>query len=163
MLFKNLLVASLLLGALTACTNEEKKPEEVVTAAKAEDDKTAFTVDDKTGKVDFKSEVVYFEFDDSTLTDEGILQLNALAKYMQENKGAKLSVEGHADARGSVEYNMALGQRRSESVKKYLVTAGVEEARLQTVSFGEEKPQDAAEGEESWSKNRRAEFAFSAS
>lgn len=161
MLLRNLLAASLLLGTLTACTNEEKKLEDVVSPAKAEDDKTQFSVDEKTGRVDFKAEVVYFEYDDSTLTSEGMLQLDALAKYMKAHPEAKLSVEGHCDNRGSVEYNLALGQRRSDSVKKYLVTVGVEDARLQTVSFGEEKPQDPAEGEEHWTKNRRAEFAFS--
>src|SRR5687768_6369116 len=138
MLLRNLLAASVLLATLTACTNEEKKVEEVVSTAKAESDKSEFSVDDKTGRVDFKAEVVYFEFDDSTLTNEGMLQLEALAKYMKSNPTSKLSIEGHCDNRGSVEYNLALGQRRSDSVKKYLSSIGVEDARLQTVSFGEE-------------------------
>lgn len=166
MLHKNLLAASLLLSSLAlgsvACTNnEEKKLEEVVPVAKAADEKSEFSVDDKTGRVDFKAEVVYFEYDDATLTNEGTLQLDALAKYMKQHPEAKLSIEGHCDNRGSVEYNLALGQRRSDSVRKYLTTVGVEESRLQTVSFGEEKPQETGEGESSWTKNRRAEFAFS--
>ncbi len=160
MLIRKALVASLLLASLNACTNEEKKVEEVVSATKAEDDKSQFTVDEK-GRVDFKAEVVYFEYDDSTLTNEGMAQLEALAKYMKVNPKSKLSIEGHCDDRGSVEYNLALGQRRSDAVKKYLATVGIEDSRLATVSFGEEKPQDAGQGEEHWSKNRRAEFSFS--
>ncbi len=160
MLIRKALIASLLLSSLNACTNnEEKKVEDVVSATKAEDDKSQFTVDEK-GKVDFRAEVVYFEYDDSTLTNEGMAQLEALAKYMKVNPKAKLSIEGHCDNRGSVEYNLALGQRRSDAVKKFLATVGIEEARLATVSFGEEKPQEAGEGEAHWSKNRRAEFTF---
>lgn len=141
-----------------ACTNDEKKVEEVVATEKKADDHE-FSVD-KDGKLEFKAEIVYFAFDDASLTPEGMARLDAIAAYMKTNTKEKLKVEGHCDDRGSIEYNLALGQRRAESVRKYLETVGIGADRLQAVSFGSEKPAVAGQGEEAWSKNRRAEFAF---
>jgi peptidoglycan-associated lipoprotein len=141
-----------------ACTNDDKKVEEVVATEKKADDHE-FSVD-KDGKLEFKAEIVYFAFDDASLTPEGMARLDAIAAYMKTNTKEKLKVEGHCDDRGSIEYNLALGQRRAESVRKYLETVGIGADRLQAVSFGSEKPAVAGQGEEAWSKNRRAEFAF---
>lgn len=141
-----------------ACTNDDKKVEEVVAAEKKADDHE-FSVD-KDGKLEFKAEIVYFAFDDASLTPEGMARLDAIAAHMKTNTKEKLKVEGHCDDRGSIEYNLALGQRRAESVRKYLETVGIGADRLQAVSFGSEKPAVAGQGEEAWSKNRRAEFAF---
>jgi peptidoglycan-associated lipoprotein len=141
-----------------ACTNDEKKVEEVVATEKKADDHE-FSVD-KDGKLEFKAEIVYFAFDDASLTPEGMARLDAIAAHMKTNTKEKLKVEGHCDDRGSIEYNLALGQRRAESVRKYLETVGIGADRLQAVSFGSEKPAVAGQGEEAWSKNRRAEFAF---
>lgn len=82
---------------------------------------------------------------------------------LMKNKAQKLAVEGHADARGSHEYNLALGQSRAEAVQKYLVELGVDRERLNSLSYGEEKPAKEGAGEEAWSKNRRAEFTLLAS
>lgn len=141
-----------------ACTNDDKKVEEVVATEKKADDHE-FSVD-KDGKLEFKAEIVYFAFDDASLTPEGMARLDAIAAHMKTNTKEKLKVEGHCDDRGSIEYNLALGQRRAESVRKYLETVGIGADRLQAVSFGSEKPAVAGQGEEAWSKNRRAEFAF---
>jgi peptidoglycan-associated lipoprotein len=141
-----------------ACTNDEKKVEEVVATEKKADDHE-FSVD-KDGKLEFNAEIVYFAFDDASLTPEGMARLDAIAAHMKTNTKEKLKVEGHCDDRGSIEYNLALGQRRAESVRKYLETVGIGADRLQAVSFGSEKPAVAGQGEEAWSKNRRAEFAF---
>lgn len=141
-----------------ACTNDEKKVEEVVATEKKADDHE-FSVD-KDGKLEFKAEIVYFAFDDASLTPEGMARLDAIAAHMKTKTTEKLKVEGHCDDRGSIEYNLALGQRRAESVRKYLETVGIGADRLQAVSFGSEKPAVAGQGEEAWSKNRRAEFAF---
>lgn len=119
-----------------------------------------FHVDKMTGKVAFHAEVVYFEYDDATLTKAGQQQLDSLARYMQEHVEANLSIEGHCDHRGSVEYNLALGQRRSDSVRKYLGTMKVPYTRLDSVSFGKEKPAMGGDTEEALAKNRRVEFAF---
>jgi peptidoglycan-associated lipoprotein len=141
-----------------ACTNDDKKVEEVVATEKKADDHE-FSVD-KDGKLEFKAEIVYFAFDDASLTPEGMARLDAIAAHMKTNTKEKLKVEGHCDDRGSIEYNLALGQRRAESVRKYLETVGIGADRLQAVSFGSEKPAVTGQGEEAWSKNRRAEFAF---
>jgi peptidoglycan-associated lipoprotein len=150
------LMALSLLG--NACTDDDKKIEEVVATDKKADEHE-FSVD-KDGKLEFKAEIVYFAFDDASLTPEGMARLDAIAAHMKTNTKEKLKVEGHCDDRGSIEYNLALGQRRAESVRKYLETVGIGADRLQAVSFGSEKPAVTGKGEEAWSKNRRAEFAF---
>jgi peptidoglycan-associated lipoprotein len=141
-----------------ACTDDKKVIQEPITEEKKNDN--SFTVDEKTGKLEFNAEIVYFGYDEATLTPEGMARIDAIAAHMKQDAVAKLSIEGHCDDRGSVEYNLALGQRRSDAVKKYLETVGISNDRLAAVSFGEEKPALAGAGEENWAKNRRVEFAF---
>lgn len=160
MLLKKLLFPAVLVLGLNACTDDSKKLEEPVQATTNENE---LKVDETTGKVEFAAEIVYFGFDEVTLTPEGMARLDAIAKYMGENPGLKLSIEGYCDDRGSTEYNLALGQRRSESVKNYLKTVGVTADKLNAVSFGEEKPAAQGETEDARAKNRRAEFTFSKS
>lgn len=162
MKMKSILSAAIVLGLLAAsaaCTSDEKKVEEVVAVPEKKADDHSFEVA-KDGKLEFKAEIVYFSFDDATLTPEGQARLDAIAAHMKSKTNEKLKVEGHCDDRGSVEYNLALGQRRAESVRKYLETVGIGNDRLQAVSFGSEKPAVNGQGEEAWSKNRRAEFSF---
>lgn len=99
---------------------------------------------------------VYFEFDKYDLTEEARNILSQNAKLLLANPLAKLIVEGHCDERGTAEYNLALGEKRANSVRDYLVNLGLQSGRLQTVSYGEEKPVDAGHTDESWAKNRRA-------
>ena len=139
------------------CTDDAKQIEDPIAAAAG--DQHSFTLD-KDGKVNFKLEIVYFEFDDHTLTQEGRERLNRLSDYLAKHDAKKLRIAGHCDDRGSVEYNLALGQMRSQSVRAYMKTAGVSEARLQAIGFGEERPALKGRGESSWAQNRRAEFAF---
>ncbi|MFW7379246.1 MAG: OmpA family protein [Oligoflexus sp.] len=142
-----------------ACTQEEKAVEEVV-KSEAKSDEHEFKVDEKTGKVHFKAEIVYFGFDEATLTPEGMERLSALADHMKANPQLQVRIEGHCDERGSPEYNLALGQRRAESVRAFLKTHSIPQGNVLAVSFGEEKPASAGEGEENWAQNRRAEFTF---
>ena len=86
-----------------------------------------------------------------------ILKTNA--NYFMRHRVSSIMIEGHCDERGTAEYNMALGERRAEETKKYLINLGVSESMMRTVSFGEENPLDPASTEEAWSKNRRAHFA----
>jgi peptidoglycan-associated lipoprotein len=79
---------------------------------------------------------------------------------MTNNPNAKIRIEGHCDERGTNEYNMALGERRANSAKKYLIKLGVKESQLSTISYGEEKPLDPGHNEEAWAMNRRAHFAI---
>lgn len=104
---------------------------------------------------------VYFGFDSSDLDDAARSTLKQNADVIRQNPGPKVVVQGHCDERGSIEYNLALGQRRGDAVRAYLVSLGIDAARLQVTSYGEERPADAGHGETSWSKNRRAEFGRS--
>ncbi|MBS3809655.1 MAG: peptidoglycan-associated lipoprotein Pal [Desulfobacterales bacterium] len=111
-------------------------------------------------KDQFLSEKVYFEFDDSSLTAEARDVLRRKAEWLRNNPEACVIIEGHCDERGTDEYNLALGSRRAESVKEFLVKAGVNASQLTTISYGEEKPAVKGHNEEAWAKNRRAEFRF---
>ena len=104
---------------------------------------------------------VYFEYDRWDLRDEARRALRGNAKHLQEYPGwGELTVAGHCDERGSDEYNVALGDRRAEAVKRYLVDLGIPSSRIRTVSFGESRPAVRGEGEAAWSRNRRAEMSL---
>lgn len=101
---------------------------------------------------------INFDFDSSSIRPDAreILQINA--GYFLKHRVSSVIVEGHCDERGTAEYNMALGQKRAQETKKYLLNLGVKESTLKTVSYGEERPLYAESDEESWAKNRRAHF-----
>lgn len=101
---------------------------------------------------------IYFAYDSSELTEQARTTLRNNATVIKDNPGPSVVIQGHCDERGSIEYNLALGQRRADSVRDYLATLGVPRDRLRVVSFGEERPAVQGGGESSWSKNRRAEF-----
>jgi len=103
---------------------------------------------------------VYFDFDSNAVKDEFRPVVQAHSKYMVDKKDSKIRIEGNCDERGSREYNLALGQRRAESVKKTMTVLGVSEARIETVSFGEEKPANAGHDEAAWAQNRRADIKY---
>ena len=100
---------------------------------------------------------VHFAYDDASLGDESRQILSSTGSYMTKHPD-KVLVEGHCDERGSVEYNLALGERRAKSVRDYLVSYGIDGARISTVSYGKERPLDPGHDESAWSKNRRAHF-----
>jgi peptidoglycan-associated lipoprotein len=103
---------------------------------------------------------VNFEYDSATLTSSSKSYLEENARLMSSNPEIKLTVQGHCDERGSTSYNMALGSRRADTVKKYLIAQGVPASRVSTVSYGEERPLQNDENEVAWAENRRAEFAI---
>lgn len=105
-------------------------------------------------------EDVHFEFDKSTLTNTARSILDMNGKRLKENPGIKVIIEGHCDERGSNEYNLALGERRAVSVKNYLSSLGIENKRMKTVSYGEERPLDPGHNERAWALNRRAHFVI---
>ena len=102
--------------------------------------------------------VVYFDYDQSNLTAKSIQALKGVSDLMKRNQKITISIEGHADERGTREYNLALGQRRAESVASYLVSNGVSRNRLITKSYGEERPLSLGSNDTAWSKNRRVEI-----
>jgi peptidoglycan-associated lipoprotein len=104
--------------------------------------------------------VVYFDFDTAEIRSEYVDTLRAHAEYLVNTPDARLVIEGHCDERGSREYNIALGERRSESVKRFLEAEGVSPVQLETVSYGEERPVDLGHSEAAWAKNRRAELVY---
>lgn len=105
------------------------------------------------------TETVYFAYDSEDLTAEAEERLRAKAAILRENPGVQLRIEGHADARGSTEYNLALAQRRAESVRDFLAGYGIAADRVETVSFGKERPAVEGESEDAYALNRRAEFS----
>ena len=103
-------------------------------------------------------EDIYFAFDKSTLTPAAQDNLLRKAEWLRENFDATVTVEGHCDERGTNEYNLALGDRRAESAKSFLIDLGIDPSRLTTISYGEERPVDPRRKEEAWAKNRRDHF-----
>ena len=101
---------------------------------------------------------IYFQYDQFNLAPQGKETLNKLGEWMMKNASAQVLIEGHTDERGTAEYNLALGERRAHSAKKYLAQLGVNAARISTISYGEERPADAGHNEAAWAKNRRDEF-----
>jgi peptidoglycan-associated lipoprotein len=104
---------------------------------------------------------IYYDYDKFDVRDEYRGMVEAHAKYLRENPGTKILIQGNTDERGSREYNVGLGQRRSDGVKKMLILLGARENQIESVSLGEEKPQSEAHDEEAWSKNRRSDILYS--
>lgn len=128
--------------------------------AKASDMETAsISTGDITAEVEQVGlKTVHFDFDRYNIRegDKAILKRNA--QWLKNNSGVRIVIEGHADERGENEYNLALGEKRATSVKGYLQALGVSPSRLDTISYGEERPADPGHDESAWSRNRRAEF-----
>ena len=106
----------------------------------------------------FNTEKIYFDFDKSNLKPPAKEVLKKKADWLQEHPSYIVRIEGHCDERGTSEYNIALGERRAHSAKKFLMALGISEDRILTVSYGEERPADPRHNEEAWAKNRRDEF-----
>ncbi|MCA6071005.1 MAG: peptidoglycan-associated lipoprotein Pal [Endomicrobium sp.] len=102
-------------------------------------------------------QTIYFAFDKSDLTNDSTNTLKENASYLISNPNLKVALEGHTDNRGTIEYNLALGQRRALKVKEYYALLGIEPNRIATISYGKEKPVDPNDDETAWAKNRRAE------
>lgn len=101
---------------------------------------------------------VFFDFDSDALSPEAMAILEANAAWLRAHPGTRILLEGHTDERGTLEYNLALGQRRANSVKNHLVRIGVAVDQLDTITFGEERPADPGHDEAAWARNRRCEF-----
>ncbi len=101
---------------------------------------------------------IHFEYDKDRITDEAKAALSANAAYLKQNSYTYIRIEGHCDERGSIEYNQALGDRRANAAKKYLSALGVDPVRVDSISFGEDRPVSFDQNEYAWAQNRRAEF-----
>ncbi len=153
-------IALIVVLALTACA---KKPttEEVVSTVDAVDPSAmrlpANPAEARTALAENFGRV-YFDLDSSSLNPQSLAALQENAAILQRFPGLLVEIQGHADERGTTDYNLALGERRAEAVRKQLLTSGADEAQLRVVSFGEERPAEDGHDESVWSKNRRAEF-----
>ncbi|MGJ3700136.1 MULTISPECIES: peptidoglycan-associated lipoprotein Pal [Variovorax] len=104
--------------------------------------------------------IVYFDYDSYTVKPEFQALIDGHARFLKANQQRRVSIEGHTDDRGGREYNLALGQKRSEAVRRALTLLGVNDAQIEAVSFGKEKPAVQGSGEEAWAQNRRAEIRY---
>lgn len=128
---------------------EEKKEEVIVVAPEPEKLDTTIMQED-----------VYFDFDRSNLKPVAQDNLLRKAEWLRDNPDITVTIEGHCDERGTNEYNLALGDRRADSAKAFLVNLGIDRTRLTTISYGEERPVCAEQDEDCWAKNRRAHFVI---
>jgi peptidoglycan-associated lipoprotein len=101
-------------------------------------------------------DTILFEVNESTLKPDTITDLQAQARWLEQNSSIPITIEGHADEQGTREYNLALGARRATSVRNFLVSQGISEARLSIVTYGKERPIEVCSMEKCWSKNRRS-------
>lgn len=156
----------LLVSLLAACASQKPKEAPAAEAAQpaAEAPKAApVAVDplnDPNGVLAKRS--AYFPFDVSVVQDADKPMLGAHGKYLADHSARKVRVEGNCDERGSTEYNLGLGQRRADSVKKMLVLDGANAAQVSTISYGEEKPRLTCHEEKCWKENRRADLNYNA-
>ena len=157
------LISFILISVSCSTTNvtEEAVYDSVVSSVEVsvKDDKNkADEVYDYSSKAIMANAVVYFGFDQYTLSSKSIQTLRSIAQVMEDNKDLEITVSGHADERGTREYNLALGQRRGEAVRDYLLLNGISKNRITVKSYGEEYPLVKGSNESSWAKNRRAEI-----
>ena len=157
------LISFILISVSCSTTNvtEEAVYDSVVSSVEVsvQDDKNkADEVYDYSSKAIMANAVVYFDFDQYTLSSKSIQTLRSIAQVMKDNKDLEITVSGHADERGTREYNLALGQRRGEAVRDYLLLNGISKNRITVKSYGEEYPLVKGSNESSWAKNRRAEI-----
>jgi len=151
----NIVFASTALIIFTACSSLQVTEESVSNQAVAG---VMVSPKSQATQAVLANAVIYFEYDKFTLTSKSIQALKGVVTLMRKNPKIMLSLEGHADERGTREYNLALGQRRSESVANYLIANGIKRNQLSVKSFGEERPLSLGSNDSAWSKNRRVEI-----
>jgi peptidoglycan-associated lipoprotein len=159
--FVKILPLALLVLFVSACSSVKLDDTNGVAEVNANGSMTYDPISDPKSSV-YGKRSIYFEFDSYTVDPKYVSTISAHASYLKSSQKQKVSViiQGNTDDRGTAEYNLALGQKRSESVKKALVAQGVSESQLEAVSFGKEKPADPAQTEAAFKENRRADFVY---
>ena len=164
-----LILSVALVASLAACSKKVVQPEQPPVEPQREEVTTTQTNDD--GKYDasdldsdscLRQRVVYFDFDKAEIRAEAQAILACHGKYLTDRPSAAMTLEGHADERGSREYNLGLGERRGNAVSSALQANGGSASQLNVVSYGEERPGCADTSEECWGKNRRVEIVYTA-
>ncbi|MFL6673194.1 MAG: peptidoglycan-associated lipoprotein Pal [Massilia sp.] len=168
---KSVALLAMAAAVLSACSstklNEtpvvEKNPTAVAPVADSRDIRPV-----ETGSVDplndpkgvLANRSVYFDFDSYTVRDDGKPVVENHSAYLNKNKQRKVLIQGNTDERGGTEYNLALGQKRAEAVRKSMVALGVADGQMEAVSLGEEKPKATGSNESAWAENRRADIVY---
>lgn len=167
---KNIILAGIFivvvfaLTIFTGCAEKKAVVTEGTAQEQAASAQSAATTKEQSAKVEPAATAetavkdIFFEFDKSNISPDAREILKANADFLLKNGNSKVVIEGHCDERGTAEYNMALGQRRAQETKNYLVNLGIKEPRIKTISYGEERPFDPGHNEDAWAKNRRAHF-----
>jgi peptidoglycan-associated lipoprotein len=152
------LVTLLALGIGSGCSGKKTQGDNDNSPVTANADEN-LSGDSDSGKA-MGLQTVHFPFDSSTLDSEGKTVLKSNADILKAHASVKIQIEGHCDARGGIQYNIALGEKRANAVKNYLTDMEISADRITTISFGKEKPIDPAATEEAYAKNRRANFVI---
>jgi len=167
-----LLLSAILLGLLSACAStgdkdqsgaavEDKSMGQKSGADASGAQKSGVAANPLTDPNNILSKrSVYFDLDSFSVKDEYKPMIEAHAQYLKQNSKAKAFLQGNCDERGSREYNIALGQKRAESLRKMMSVMGVSDSQMETVSFGEEKPKSEGHDEAAWAQNRRADVVY---
>lgn len=167
-----LILSATLLALLSACASTSDKEGEAANAVDANAsantggkttgmDQSKLTKNPLTDPANILSKrSIYFDLDSYSVKDEFRPLVESHAQYLKQNPGAKAFLQGNTDERGSREYNLALGQKRAEAVKKMMSVMGVSDNQIETVSFGEEKPKSEGHDESAWSQNRRSDIVY---
>ena len=161
---KSALVSIFVAGVLAACSKPKppapavEEPAPVTTAAPVPTAAPEAPTPAPAPVATLDLQTVYFDFDSYALNSTAQEQLRKVAEGLKSNASTKIQIEGHADERGSNEYNLALGERRARAAQEFLVSEGVTSTNLSTISYGEERPATQGTSEDAWTKNRRTEF-----
>jgi peptidoglycan-associated lipoprotein len=173
---KNTAIIVLVAAALVGCASKETKTDTPVTERSSVTQPQASTSPGATTMPSTRAPVagnplvdpsnilskrsVFFDYDSNSVKDEYRGLVQAHSRYLGDKRDSKIRIEGNCDERGSREYNLALGQRRAEAVKKVMTVLGVSDGRIETTSYGEEKPMAQGHDEQAWSQNRRADIKY---
>ena len=160
-----ILVSVMLVAAVSACASKKVKPQPVqpqepVTRTEPTDDSGRYKVGDLDTDSCLRQRVVYFDLDRTEIKPEFSAQIACHAQYLRQFPNARVTLEGHADERGTREYNLGLGERRGNAVQSAVSAAGASMGQLNVVSYGEERPVDRGHDDSAWSKNRRVEIVY---
>jgi peptidoglycan-associated lipoprotein len=160
------ILSIVLIVFLSSCASKSTKP----TGAEGSPDDASLSEQDTSGSPTvnpltdpnniLSKRSVYFDFDKYVVNDKYNSMVLSHARYLRDNSNANIRLEGNADERGSREYNLALGQRRADCVKRVMTLAGTQESQIESVSYGEEKPRAVGHNEAAWAENRRADIRY---
>lgn len=165
--FTSYLAIAICVVGLAACKTKPKAEEGAAAGGETSGQEGAPAITNRPMDFDIKGsdsgkidglQTINFDLDKSALTTDGKKKAQGNADWIKSHPGTNIQIEGHCDARGSVEYNLSLGERRAQTVKSYLMSLGVEGGRMSIISYGKEKPLAMGESEADYSRNRRANF-----